>query len=104
MPSTRSRASGLSARQKNRMSAETFAFPKERKEPLNDARGPQRDCAFPSRRGLAGRGRHRVGARRGLEADSRRREEVRHRGEGEERSLMTGCKVARRRGRADHTA
>ena len=29
---------GLSARQENRMSSETFAFPKERKEPLNDAR------------------------------------------------------------------
>ena len=25
-------------RQKNRMSSQTFAFPKERKEPLNDAR------------------------------------------------------------------
>jgi hypothetical protein len=29
---------GLSTRQKNRMPAQTFAFPKERKEPLNDAR------------------------------------------------------------------
>jgi hypothetical protein len=29
---------GLSTAQKNRMSAGTFAFPKERKEPLNDAR------------------------------------------------------------------
>jgi hypothetical protein len=28
---------GLSAWQENRMSSETFAFPKERKEPLNDA-------------------------------------------------------------------
>jgi hypothetical protein len=28
---------GLSARQENRMSSETFAFPKQRKEPLNDA-------------------------------------------------------------------
>jgi hypothetical protein len=28
---------GLSARQKNRMRSTTFAFPKERKEPLNDA-------------------------------------------------------------------
>jgi hypothetical protein len=28
----------LSTRQKNRMSSQTFAFPKERKEPLNDAR------------------------------------------------------------------
>ena len=32
------RSSGLSTRQKNRMSAQTFAFPKKRKEPLNDAR------------------------------------------------------------------
>ena len=29
---------GLSPRQENRMSAGTFAFPKKRKEPLNDAR------------------------------------------------------------------
>jgi hypothetical protein len=29
---------GLSTRQENRMPAGTFAFPKERKEPLNDAR------------------------------------------------------------------
>jgi uncharacterized protein DUF6582 len=29
---------GLSTHQKNRMSSQTFAFPKERKEPLNDAR------------------------------------------------------------------
>ena len=30
--------SGLSTRQRNRMPARRFAFPKERKEPLNDAR------------------------------------------------------------------
>lgn len=29
---------GLSTRRQNRMPAQTFAFPKERKEPLNDAR------------------------------------------------------------------
>ena len=29
---------GLSTRQRDRMSTEKFAFPKERKEPLNDAR------------------------------------------------------------------
>ncbi len=38
MPITKRRSSGLSARQKNRMSSGTFAFPRERKEPLNDAR------------------------------------------------------------------
>jgi uncharacterized protein DUF6582 len=32
------KSSGLSTKQKNRMPAQTFAFPKERKEPLNDAR------------------------------------------------------------------
>jgi hypothetical protein len=32
------RGRGLSTRQENRMSAGTFAFPKKRKEPLNDAR------------------------------------------------------------------
>lgn len=37
MPITKRRSTGLSARQKNRMSEGTFAFPKERKEPLNDA-------------------------------------------------------------------
>jgi len=31
-------SAGLSARQKDRMPAGTFAFPKQRKEPLNDAR------------------------------------------------------------------
>jgi hypothetical protein len=36
MPST-NRTTGLSERQKDRMSSGTFAFPKERKEPLNDA-------------------------------------------------------------------
>jgi hypothetical protein len=32
------RSPGLSTEQKNRIRAGTFAFPKERKEPLNDAR------------------------------------------------------------------
>src|ERR1700757_5336475 len=32
------RSSGLSTRQRDRMARSTFAFPKERKEPLNDAR------------------------------------------------------------------
>jgi hypothetical protein len=36
MPSTKP-SSGLSERQKDRLSSRTFAFPKERKEPLNDA-------------------------------------------------------------------
>jgi hypothetical protein len=31
------RSTGLSTGQKDRMSSQTFAFPKERKEPLNDA-------------------------------------------------------------------
>ena len=34
----RRRTTGLSTRQQNRMPAQTFAFPRERKEPLNDAR------------------------------------------------------------------
>ena len=38
MPTTKRRSAGLNARQKNRMASGTFAFPKERKEPLNDAR------------------------------------------------------------------
>ena len=32
------RSPGLSTKKKNRMPVERFAFPKERKEPLNDAR------------------------------------------------------------------
>jgi hypothetical protein len=32
------KSAGLSTKQENRMSSETFAFPKERKEPLNDAK------------------------------------------------------------------
>ena len=32
------RSPGLSTHRRNQMSRETFAFPKERKEPLNDAR------------------------------------------------------------------
>src|ERR1700680_4315771 len=38
MPTTKRRSPGLSARQKNRMAPGAFAFPKESKEPLNDAR------------------------------------------------------------------
>ncbi|MGH7762411.1 MAG: DUF6582 domain-containing protein [Candidatus Dormibacteraceae bacterium] len=38
MATTKRRSPGLSAAQKNRMASGTFAFPKERKEPLNDAR------------------------------------------------------------------
>jgi hypothetical protein len=38
MPTTKRRSTGLSARQKDRMASGTFAFPKDRKEPLNDAR------------------------------------------------------------------
>lgn len=34
----RNGSSGLSTRQRNRMQRDTFAFPKKRKEPLNDAR------------------------------------------------------------------
>jgi hypothetical protein len=37
MTTTEKRSTVLSARQKDRMAAGTFAFPKERKEPLNDA-------------------------------------------------------------------
>ena len=38
MATTKRRSPGLSAGQKNRMASGAFAFPKERKEPLNDAR------------------------------------------------------------------
>ena len=38
MATTKRRSHTLSTRQRSRMSSERFAFPKERKEPLNDAR------------------------------------------------------------------
>jgi hypothetical protein len=38
MAATKRSSRGLSTRQKDRMPTRTFAFPKERKEPLNDAR------------------------------------------------------------------
>lgn len=37
MATTTKRSQGLSTRSRERMSVEKFAFPKERKEPLNDA-------------------------------------------------------------------
>ena len=37
MATTR-KSSGMSTRSRNRMSSERFAFPKKRKEPINDAR------------------------------------------------------------------
>ena len=38
MATPKKKTRGLSTKQKDRMPAQTFAFPKERKEPLNDAR------------------------------------------------------------------
>ena len=38
MAASKRSSSGLSTRQKDRMPAGRFAFPRERKEPLNDAR------------------------------------------------------------------
>jgi len=38
MATTKHGSQTLSTRQKDRMSSQTFAFPKQRKEPLNDAR------------------------------------------------------------------
>jgi len=35
---TTKKSSGMSTRSRNRMSSERFAFPKKRKEPINDAR------------------------------------------------------------------
>jgi len=37
MATTTKRSQGLSTRARDRMASEKFAFPKERKEPLNDA-------------------------------------------------------------------
>ena len=68
----------VSTRQKNRMSSQTFAFPKERKEPLNDARHVRNAVArFDQVEGVSDR------ERRGcLATDQGGRQEIRRRDQG----------------------
>ena len=37
MPATKTKSGGMAARKRNSLPKEKFAFPKERKEPINDA-------------------------------------------------------------------
>ena len=95
MPATKRRSTGLTARQKNRLSAGTFAFPKERKEPLNDARHVRNAIArFDQVEGVSES--ERDAAWRRIRAAARRYGvEVKAKGW---RSLMKGGKTGNRRG------
>jgi hypothetical protein len=83
----------VSTRQKNRMPAQTFAFPKERKEPLNDARHVRNAVArFDQVEGVSDR--ERESAWRRIRAAARKYGvEIKVRGW---RQLMKGRKSGRR--------
>jgi uncharacterized protein DUF6582 len=87
---------GLSTRQENRMSRSTFAFPKERKEPLNDARHVRNAVArFDQVEGVTDK--EREAAWRRIRAAARRfGVHIEARGW---RSLMRGGKTGRARSR-----
>jgi hypothetical protein len=95
MPTSKGRSTGLSARQKNRMASDTFAFPKERKEPLNDAGHVRNAIArFDQVEGVSES--ERDAAWRRIRAAARKYGvEVKARGW---RSLMKGGSAGRRRG------
>ena len=83
----------VSTKQKNRMSSQTFAFPKERKEPLNDARHVRNAVArFDQVEGVSDR--ERESAWRRIRAAARKYGvEIKVRGW---RQLMKGGKSGRR--------
>ena len=83
----------VSTRQKNRMKSQTFAFPKERKEPLNDARHVRNAVArFDQVEGVSDR--EREAAWRRIRAAARKYGvEIKVRGW---RQLMKGGKSGRR--------
>ena len=85
----------VSTRQKNRMKSQTFAFPKERKEPLNDARHVRNAVArFDQVEGVSDR--EREAAWRRIRAAARKYGvEIKVRGW---RQLMKGGKSGRRSG------
>jgi hypothetical protein len=87
---------GLSTRQENRMARSTFAFPKERKEPLNDARHVRNAVArFDQVEGVTDK--EREAAWRRIRAAARRfGVHIEARGW---RSLMKGGKAGRARAR-----
>lgn len=88
------RSTGLSTRQENRMSSEKFAFPKKRKEPINDARHVRNAVArFDQVEGVTDR--ERDNAWRRIRAAARKYGvHIEARGW---RSLMKGGKTGRRR-------
>jgi hypothetical protein len=95
MPSTK-RSTSLTERQKDRMSSGTFAFPKERKEPLNDASHVRNAIArFGQVEGVSDSERE-AAWRRIRAAAKKYGVEVKARGW---RSLMKGGEPARRGGR-----
>ena len=72
-----SRTPGLSTAEQNRLPESKFAFPKERKEPLTDAKHVRNAIArFDQVEGVSN-----AGARSRLEAHQGRGEEVRRRGQ-----------------------
>jgi len=83
----------VTTKQKNRMSSQTFAFPKERKEPLNDARHVRNAVArFDQVEGVSDR--ERDSAWRRIRAAARKYGvEIKVRGW---RQLMKGGKSGRR--------
>ncbi len=91
------RSAGLSTRQQNRMSTSTFAFTKERKEPLNDARHVRNAIArFDQVEGVTDK--ERDAAWRRIRAAARKYGvEVTARGW---RQLMKGGRTARSRSRS----
>ena len=91
------RSSGLSTRQENRMSRDVFAFPKERKEPLNDARHVRNAVArFDQVEGVSDK--ERDAAWRRIRTAARKfGVEIRARGW---RQLMKGGKTGRSRSRS----
>jgi hypothetical protein len=98
MTTTEKRSTVLSARQKDRMAAGTFAFPKERKEPLNDARHVRNAIArFDQVEGVTES--ERDAAWRRIRAAARKYGvEVQAKGW---RSLMKGGKTGTRKARSD---
>ena len=95
MATTTKRTHGLTTRQRDRMTSERFAFPSERKEPLNDAGHVRNAIArFDQVEGVSDSERD-AAWRRIRAAAKKYGVEVKARGW---RSLMKGGKTGRRRG------
>ena len=95
MATTR-KSSGMSTRSRNRMSSERFAFPKKRKEPINDARHVRNAVArFDQVEGVTDKERD-AAWRRIRTAARKYGVHIEARGW---RSLMKGGKTSRRRSR-----